>query len=100
MNITTEYPVMIFKNDNGYSISLSDKKQDGNYVNWYKKCQFKKGVELENKTNILIKKAWLKCNEVNGKKYEFVFISEFEIVNNNEPDPFNDIQVSDEYLPF
>lgn len=81
MNITSDYPVMVFKNENGrYSIGLSDKKQEGNYVNWYKPCSFKKEVELENRTNIYIKKAWLKCNEVNGKKYEYVFISEFKLV--------------------
>jgi len=111
MNITSDdYPVKVFKNENGYySLSLSDKKQDGNYVNWYKNCQFKKDVELENKTDIRIKKAWLKCNEVNGKKYEYIFISEFEVVNEQkqqqqvetkEQIPFTDNQTSDDDLPF
>lgn len=110
MNITSEYPVMVFKNDNGYySLSLSDKKQDGRYVNWYKNCQFKKGVEVEDRTNIKIKKAWFKCNDVNGRKYEYIFISEFETVNatqsgqqsgQEEQTPFTNYNVSSDDLPF
>lgn len=107
MNLTSDFPVMVFKNDKGYSIGLSDKKQDGTYVNWYKNCSFKKGVELANKTNIKIKSAWLKCNEVNGKKYEYVFISDYEVINNNKSDetptdPFigTEIRIEDEELPF
>lgn len=110
MNITSEYPVMVFKNDNGYySLGLSDKKQDGKYVNWYKNCQFKKDVVVEDRTNIKIKKAWFKCNDVNGRKYEYIFISEFEIVNNKQNEqvseqveqaPFTNYNVSDNELPF
>lgn len=112
MNITSEYPVMVFKNENGYySLSLSDKKQDGKYVNWYKNCQFKKGVEVSDRTNIKIKKAWFKCNDVNGRKYEYIFISEFEIVEEQKEqpkeenpfatiDPFQDIKIDDEDLPY
>lgn len=106
MNITSEYPVMVFKNENGYySLGLSDKKQDGKYVNWYKNCQFKKDVVVEDRTNIKIKKAWFKCNDVNGRKYEYIFISEFEIVNNKQNEqveqaPFTNYNVSDNDLPF
>jgi len=52
--------VMIFKNENGrYTTSISNKKEDGSYENAYLQVQFRKGVELENKTKINIKDAFL-----------------------------------------
>ena len=111
MNIASDFPVTVFKNEQGrYSIGLSDKKEAGKYVNWYKPCSFKKDVVLENRTKIKIKTAWFKCNEYNGKKYEYIFISEFIVVKDDEPkaavadDPFKDYPeecaLSDDDLPF
>ena len=52
--------VMIFKNENGrYTTSISNKKEDGSYENAYLQVQFRKGVELENKTKINIKDGFL-----------------------------------------
>ncbi len=52
--------VMIFKNENGrYTTSISNKKEDGSYENAYLQVQFRKGVELENKTRINIKDGFL-----------------------------------------
>lgn len=51
---------MIFKNENGrYVTGISNKKEDGSYENTYIQVQFRKGVELENKTRITIKDAFL-----------------------------------------
>ena len=63
MNIENKYPVMVFKRENQghtfYSIGISRKDRNGNYINGYIDCRFKKGIELENQTRIYIKKAWL-----------------------------------------
>ena len=46
---------MIFKNDKGYyETSISNKKEDGTYENMYVSVNFKKGLEVENKTKINI----------------------------------------------
>lgn len=59
MRITGEN-VMVFRNEKGaYSTSISNKQLDGTYINSYITLQFKKGVELENKTRITIKDAFL-----------------------------------------
>ena len=63
MQIVENYPVTIFRNDTEkgvfYSVGLSKKDVNGNYVNGYKNVRFKKGVEVANKTKIYIKKAFL-----------------------------------------
>lgn len=52
--------VTVFKNDKGfYSIGVSNKNMDGTYENAYITAQFKKGVDLENKTKIDITNAFL-----------------------------------------
>lgn len=57
MNITGE--TLIFKNNFGYSTSISRKNQNGEYEKMYLSVQLPKGVELENKTKINITKAFL-----------------------------------------
>ena len=57
MNITGE--TLIFRNEFGYSTSISRKNQDGEYEKMYLSVQLPKGVELENKTMIEITKGFL-----------------------------------------
>ena len=84
MKISNEYPVMIFANQKEdktyYSLGLSKKNQDGSYINGYLQCQFKKGVELDNQTNIYIKDAWISFYIKDNKTIPYVFINEYELV--------------------
>lgn len=84
MKISNEYPVMIFKNTyenkDYYSLGLSKKNQDGTYANGYIQCQFRKGVAIENQTNIYIKDAWLSFYLKDNKTMPYVFINECELV--------------------
>lgn len=129
MNISNEYPVTIFKNVNDYGtfykVGLSKKDVEGKYINGYKDIKFKKGVELEDKSKIYIKKAWLDFYIKDKKTIDYIFCSEFEKIeetienakalNNmsdkevidkvmNEDDPFkqfaNEIEIGDLDLPF
>lgn len=86
MNIQTDKMQMIFRKDyedrTVYTMGMSKKKQDGTYDKAYIPVNFKKGVELENQTNIYIKKAWpsfYKTKE--GKPIFYIFISEFNTVH-------------------
>lgn len=98
MNIVTDRQVKIFKKENKYTVGLSNKKQDGSYENAYFPIQFNKGVELEDKTKIYIKNAWLSFYkwEYQDKKGTTFFIkcSDFETVGETiekakeEVDPF------------
>lgn len=92
MQITGQ--AVIFKNDKGYySMTISNKKEDNTYENMYITTNFKKGVELENKTKINIKNGFLSfyTNKDNNKILKVV-ITEFEIIEENT--------VTDDDLPF
>lgn len=84
MNITNNYPVMIFKREyqgnTFYSLGLSKKDANNNYTNGYMPCQFKRGVELEDKTKIYIKSAWLSFYLKDKETKPYIFINEFETV--------------------
>ena len=65
-----------------YQMSLSKKVGDGKWENAYIPCNFRKGVVVENKSQINVQKGWLDfyTNKEN-KKFITAFVSEFEVVN-------------------
>lgn len=94
--ITDGRPVTVFANEketqNGgkftaYSIGIASKDRDGNWVNGYIDCQFKKGVVIESKSKINITNSFYTVNEYNGKNYIKLFILEFETVESPIPTP-------------
>ena len=127
MNIENKYPVMIFRStyDNKYyyKMGLCKKMQDGKYINGYIMCRFKNGVELEDKTKIYIKNAWLDFYIKDKETKPYVFVNEFETIEEvinasknintmsnsqivqevvNSDDPFKDfgVELYDDDLPF
>ena len=104
MNIENKYPVMIFKKDNKYTVGISNKKQDGSYENAYFPIQFNRDVELEDKTKIYIKNAWLSFYkwEYEGKKGTTFFIkcSDFEKVEEVIKESFEPIKEEPEEDPY
>jgi len=89
MNIESDKPKTIFKyktkdGKEFYSIGLSKKKQDGSYENGFISCRFKKDVQLENKTKIQIKSAWIDFYVKDRITNPYIFINEFEIVEQEE----------------
>lgn len=118
MNVINDRPVMVFKKNNKYTIAISKKKKDNTYEKAYIKIEFGKDIELEDKTLIKIKNAWLDFYnwEYEGKKGTTWVIkcSEFEKQQNEEKDPFEkfensistksqigeQIQIDDDMLPF
>lgn len=94
MNVINDRPVMVFKKDNKYTIGISKKKKDNTYEKAYIKIEFGKDIELEDRTLITIKNAWLDFYnwEYQGKKGTTWVIkcSEFEKQQNEEKDPFEE----------
>lgn len=84
---TDDKPVMIFRNDkeyNGktfptYTISVSSKDKEGNWINSYLDCIFKKGVEVENKTKIFIKNAFPLVSQGKDRTFTKWMITDFEL---------------------
>ena len=108
MNITSDKPEMIFRDDKGrfprYSIGISSKGTDGEWIKGYVPCKFKKDVELENMTKITIKNAFYTVSK--GEKYNFVsiMITDFDIVDENKKEDSSDFMAIpdgiQEELPF
>lgn len=91
--LTDGKPVTVYRKDrqtqNGgtfttYTLGISSKDKDGNWVNGYLDCQFKKGVELYNKAKIEITNSFFTVSDYQGKKYNKLFIMEFTVVEQGE----------------
>ena len=122
MNIESKQPYTVFRNDYNqytfYKLGISKKDTTGKWINGYIRCKFKKDVIVENKTRIYIKKAWLSFDLKEKETIPFIFIAEFEtvdevidsskktaeIVQSEAEDPFKnfgeEIEIRDEDLPF
>lgn len=106
MTITSDKPEMIFRDDKGkfprYSIGVSSKTPEGDWIKGYVPCKFKKGVEVENMTKILIKNSFYSVSK--GEKYNFVsiMITDFEVIEEEKSsDDFMNIPSGiEEELPF
>lgn len=73
-----------YKNRPVYKIGLSKKDINGKYVNGYMLCSFKKGTNIENKSFIRIKSAWLDFYLKEKETVPFIFINDYEIVQDDE----------------
>ena len=65
----------------GYSIGISHKLQDGTYDKDYFPVKFKNGVDLKNKTKIIIKEGWLDFFKKDKKSFRYAFINKFELAS-------------------
>lgn len=89
-----------------YSLGVASKDKDGNWVNGFVECQFKKGVDIPNKSKINIKNAFYIVSEYNGKKYYKIFIMEYEMEEAGaspvqvDAAGFMSVDAIDEELPF
>ena len=94
LKITTDgKPVTVYRQDKTtqsgvsytqYSLGVASKDKDGNWVNGFLDCQFKKGVEVANKAKININNSFYTVNEYNGKKYLKLFVLDFEMAEQGE----------------
>ena len=99
-----ECEVMIFKNEKGtYKIGMSKKDRNNQYFNGYMLCRFKKGVELENKTKIKIKNAFLTFFLNEKETVPYIMITEYEnVVVDKFQETLKNLKQEDyeELLPF
>ena len=70
--------------------------------------QIQKGEHIPNKANIIIKDAWLDFSVSNKKTYPYIFINEYELLNENKVEEEKDyyeqmgkeIEIDENELPF
>ena len=86
MEILSNREEMIFKNEYNdkpfYTMGLSKKDKNGNYIRGYINVNFKKGV-------VLSKSAWLDFYKKDVQTIPYIFINDFEVVEDKK-DPFEE----------
>lgn len=89
-----------------YSISVSSKDKDDNWVKGFIDVSFKKGVEVSNKSKITIKNAFPIVTKGKDDRTfikwmitDFIVVEEGEPVRTDEPMDFSSVGM-DEELPF
>lgn len=94
MKITGQ--TIIFKNDRGYSTTISNKKEDGTYENMFIPVNFKRGIEVPNKTKINVINGFLSFYKTkDGLPKVKMVIMDFEQAEENQYE-----LSSDDDLPF
>lgn len=93
---------MIFRNDYGYSTTISNKNQEGQYDKMYLTVQFLKGVELENKTLINIKDGFLSFYKTKvGLSKVKIVVKDYEIAEDYKIPFLEDTtEQLDDLMPF
>ena len=100
-NFTGE--TMVFRKDRDgrpplYSTSIGKKNQDGTYTDGYIGLQFKKGVDIQNKTKVNVTNGWLTfymSKTEPPRPVWGIFVNEFEF--ESVADNFEQL---DEQVPF
>jgi len=67
-----------------YSVGISSKDMNGNWINGYVNCRFKKGVSVANKTKIKIKSAFFVASKSGDKTYTHLMITDFDVLESGE----------------
>lgn len=84
MNITSDRPIMVFKREYSgrvfYSLGLSKKDRNNNYINGYMACEFRKGVHLDDKTKIYLKNAFITFYLKDKATVPYIKVLNFETV--------------------
>ena len=87
-----------------YSLMVSSKSQDGNWINTFLDVIFKKGVSVNDRAEIKINNSFLVANEYNGQKYIKLMVMDFDVLNEgNAPQQTTDdgfVMISDDTPEF
>ena len=98
--VTEQTPVTVYVNErqtqngtfNTYSIGVSSKDKDGNWVNGFLPCNFRKGTEIANKSKISISNSFPTVRKYTDKtgteRTEIgIFVLDYEVVEGGQPQP-------------
>ena len=101
MHIKENEEVMIFKNEKGfYTIGMSRKDRNGQYFNGYFPCQFKKSENVENKTKIKLKNAFISFYLKDEKTMPYVMILDYSVVEEENLAKLKGEEIDERNLPF
>ena len=102
MNITGK--ILVFRNEYGYSTTISKKNQDGSYEKMYVILQLPKEVELQNMTYIEISQGFLTFyKDKNGLQKPKIVVMSFdggEAEKESWTPPAENTEIPADELPF
>ena len=104
MQTITKYPITIYRKEFGdkvvYSTRISKKDKEGNYQNAFIPVQFKKDINVEDRSKIKILNGWLDFYINKDNKPVFtIFISEFSTEEGDVFQDFGDsVELDDTFL--
>lgn len=101
MHIAKDDEVIIFKSDKDYySIGLSRKDRNNQVIYGYFPCQFKKGIEVANKTRIKLKNAFISFYLKDDITMPYLMILDYEEAPKRENYAKLKGEEIDENMPF
>lgn len=104
MQITTKYPITIYKKEFGdnvrYSTRVIKKDKEGNYKGAFIPVNFKKDISVEDRSKIKILNGWLDFyNDKENKPVFTIFISQFSTEEGDVFQDFGDsVELDDTFL--
>lgn len=104
MQITTKYPITIYRKEFGdkviYSTRVIKKDKEGNYLGAFIPVKFKKDIKVEDRSKIKILNGWLDFYIDKGNKPVFmIFINEFCTEEGDVFQDFGDsVELDDTFL--
>lgn len=104
MQITTKYPITIYRKEFGdkviYSTRVIKKDKEGNYKGAFIPVNFKKDISVEDRSKIKILNGWLDFyNDKENKPVFTIFIKQFSTEEGNVFQDFGDsVELDDTFL--
>ena len=104
MQITTKYPITIYRKEFGdkviYSTRVIKKDKEGKYKGAFIPVNFKKDISVEDRSKIKIMNGWLDFyNDKENKPVFIIFISQFSTEEGDVFQDFGDsVELDDTFL--
>ena len=104
MQITTKYPITIYRKEFGdkicYSTRVIKKDKEGNYKGAFIPVNFKKDISVEDRSKIKILNGWLDFyNDKENKPVFIIFINQFSTEEGDVFQDFGDsVELDDTFL--
>ena len=104
MQITTKYPITIYRKEFGdkicYSTRVIKKDKEGNYKGAFIPVNFKKDISVEDRSKITIMNGWLDFYiDKENKPVFIIFISQFSTEEGDVFQSFGDtVELDDTFL--
>jgi len=107
MQVLSTKEEMVFRRDTEqygtfYTLGMSKRNQDGSYTNGYMDIRFRQGVDIPNRSKIMIKDSFLSFRIDKDKKtIPFIMVLDYDLKSiPRDEDGYREIDYKEEDLPW